>query len=138
MILRQMDEFERLGGSFAVETTLASRSLATRAESLQRQGYAFYLIYLWTPNPEFSISRVAARVRAGGHDIPEETIRRRHRASLRNFFELYQPIADAWQVFDNTELDLLIRPIAQGRRNQSLQIHDLTFWTFLKQSYANA
>jgi predicted ABC-type ATPase len=42
-------------------------------------------------------------VRQGGHAVPEETIRRRYRSGLRNFFELYQPLATTWRVYDNRE-----------------------------------
>jgi predicted ABC-type ATPase len=38
----------------------------------------------------------------GGHDIPEETIRRRYVAGLRNFFCLYQPLATTWRFYDNS------------------------------------
>lgn len=48
-----------------------------------------------------SIQRVAERVRRGGHDIPEETIRRRYRSGLHNFFALYLPLADEWGLYHN-------------------------------------
>lgn len=53
----------------AVETTLASRSLAPRIKTLQSTGYQFHLVFLWLPSDELAIERVAERVRGGGHDI---------------------------------------------------------------------
>ncbi len=50
---------------------------------------------------EVSIERVRERVILGGHGIPEDTIRRRYQRGLENFFRLYQPIADSWQVYEN-------------------------------------
>jgi predicted ABC-type ATPase len=47
------------------------------------------------------LSRVAARVWQGGHDIPSETITRRFAAGLRNFHEVYKPLVDMWLHFDN-------------------------------------
>jgi predicted ABC-type ATPase len=38
----------------------------------------------------------------GGHDVPEETIRRRYNRGLRNFFSLYRPLATSWQMLDNS------------------------------------
>lgn len=35
--------------------------------------------------------------------MPEETIRQRYARSLRNFFNLYLPLARTWQVYDNTQ-----------------------------------
>lgn len=46
---------------------------------------------------------MAERVRAGGHDIPEETIRRRYDRGIENFFALYRPLVDSWQVYDVSE-----------------------------------
>ncbi len=110
-----MDELERAAESFAVETTLASRTLAPRVERLQSLGYPFRLHFIRSPGVEFSQARVAARVRSGGHAIPDETVRRRFYAGLRNFFELYRPLADLWDVHDNLDLDGF-RLIAAGGR----------------------
>jgi predicted ABC-type ATPase len=49
---------------------------------------------------ELAISRVAARVKLGGHSIPEETIRRRFERGRKNLVELYLPLADAWQIYN--------------------------------------
>jgi predicted ABC-type ATPase len=94
IILEQMDEHEQRGESFAVETTLATRSLATRIVRLRQSGYRFHLIYMSSPSADFSVRRVASRVRSGGHHIPEQTIRRRYVAAIKNFVQLYRPIAD--------------------------------------------
>ena len=48
------------------------------------------------------MSRVAERVRLGGHDVPEVTVRRRYERGLRNFFAIYRSQADVWQMFDNS------------------------------------
>jgi predicted ABC-type ATPase len=89
IILEEMDEHERRSESFAVETTLATRSLASRIVRLRRSGYRFHLVFVWSPSADFSVQRVASRVRSGGHHIPEETIRRRYIAGIKNFVHLY-------------------------------------------------
>ena len=55
---------------------------------LKNSGYAFHLFFLWLPAPEFAVARVAERVKMGGHNVPEEIIRRRYQAGLKNFFNL--------------------------------------------------
>jgi len=127
IMLRRMDALADSYADFGVETTLASRSLATRAASLKERGYFFRLLFLWTPNPEFSVARVGLRVRAGGHHVPEETVRRRYTAGLANFRSLYRPLADAWIVYDNTSQDGP-RPIASGRQAEVLTIGDPELW----------
>ena len=61
------------------------------------------LIYLWVPSPDFSVARVAQRVRSGGHDVPEETIRRRYFLGLKRFFGTYQALVDDWQLYDSSQ-----------------------------------
>lgn len=126
IVLEQLDELERRRSDYAVETTLAGRSLAARVVRLRRAGYRFRLVFLWTLSAEFSRQRVAARVRAGGHDIPEETIRRRYGAGLRNFFALYQPIADKWEVYSS--LQATAQLIAEGIMGGEARISDPDLW----------
>jgi predicted ABC-type ATPase len=102
-LLTEWSRLESEQADFAIETTLASISLAPRIGRLKEKGYQFHLIYFWLPNPEFAIERVAERVRLGGHNIPVETIRRRYNRGLSNFFNLYRPISETWAVYLNVE-----------------------------------
>src|SRR4030067_3877602 len=86
---------------FAFESTLASKTFAFWIAGLRNKGYDFRLVFLWLPGEDFAVSRVVERVHMGGHNVPEETIRRRYAAGLYNFFALYRPLADAWGFFDN-------------------------------------
>ena len=118
--------------SFAFESTLASRSFAPWLKRLQQaQGYEFRLVYVWLPNVELNIERVAVRFALGGHTVPEETIRRRYRRSIQNLFDLYLPLANRWDVFDNTEQS---EPqlIASGNLGSEPQIVESTLWTLLR------
>lgn len=85
---------------FALETTLAARSYSSWLSELRSSGYRLSLYYFWLDSPD----RVVERVRAGGHSIPEATIRSRYRLSLANLFELYLPLADTWAVYNNSQL----------------------------------
>ena len=103
VMLERMQQLAREHENFAFETTLASRTFAHWIVSLKQTGYAFHLLFLWLPSPEFAIARVAERVRMGGHNVPEETIERRYHAGLKNFFNLYRPLADSWYFYDNSQ-----------------------------------
>lgn len=122
-----MDELAERRDDFATETTLASRSLAARAERLKREGYHFRLLFLWSPSPDLSVARVASRVAAGGHHVPEEVIRRRYRAGLLNFQTLYRPLADSWVVYDNTRISGL-RRIAEGHGLEVTNVANAGLW----------
>jgi predicted ABC-type ATPase len=90
--------------SFAFETTLAARTYADWLAELRQTGYSIHLLYYWLKSPDLAIERVADRVRSGGHYIPEDTIRRRYSRSVRNFLELYRPVVNTWQVYDNSDV----------------------------------
>jgi len=101
LLLQRLDELERTEQSFAVETTLATRSFAPRIERMQSRGYRFHLIFLYLSDAETTIQRVQERGRHGGHVIPETVIRRRYAAGLSNFINLYRLIASTWRIFEN-------------------------------------
>ena len=64
-------------------------------------GYRTTLFFLALPDADAAIARVAERVRQGGHDIPEVTIRRRFKAGWRNFQAVYRDAVDDWVLYDN-------------------------------------
>ena len=101
LMLEEIAECVRRGESFALETTLAGRSYLSQLKQWRTQGYHVSLFFLALSNPETAIARVAERVRQGGHHIPEETIRRRFAAGLRNFENAYKTEVDSWAKFDN-------------------------------------
>lgn len=119
--------------SFAFETTLASRSFAPWLRGLITEGYHFHLVFLWLPSADVAVARVAERVRLGGHHVDEEIIRRRYTAGLRNFFELYQPLAASWQMRDNSGL-AGPRLVAEGKGNKVEQVKDSRTWEIIKRS----
>ena len=88
--------------SFAFETTLSGRMYAKHIKLWQKQGYTIKLFFLRLNSPELAIARVHQRVREGGHNVPEQTIRRRFTAGMRNFEEIYKPIVDEWALYDNS------------------------------------
>jgi predicted ABC-type ATPase len=90
--------------NFAFETTLASRSFAPWIQKLKEKGYLFHLTFLFLNDANLAISRVDERVRLGGHFVPKETITRRFIAGIKNFFKLYEPLADSWQMYDNSNI----------------------------------
>jgi predicted ABC-type ATPase len=38
----------------------------------------------------------------GGHNIPEDVIRRRYENGLKNFFTIFEPLDDEWMFIDNS------------------------------------
>lgn len=74
-----------------------------------------------------AVFRVKERVKTGGHSVPEVTIRRRYAAGLKNFFNLYSPLADSWQFYDNSNTKHLSL-IASEAKHHSLIVKDEEVW----------
>jgi len=111
---------------FAFETTLAARSFANFLRQCQVEGYQVNLIYVWLNSVELAISRVALRVASGGHNIPEDVIRRRYNRGRKNFLELYINLADRWQVYNNSSNNCLIA--FSNNHNLTVNIIETDIW----------
>ena len=94
-MLTRIDDCVDARTNLLFETTLATLSFVKKIQSWQEAGYAVGLVYLRLPSVEMSIERVRRRVAAGGHGLPEETIRRRFPKSLDYFDRLYKPLVDS-------------------------------------------
>ena len=112
---------------FAFETTLATRSYAKWLKALIEQGYDVHLIYLWLGSPEIAIARVQERVRAGGHYVPEATIRRRYKRGVENFFERYQKLVATWAVYDHSVTNNSVL-MAGGEKGKEPKIVEENLW----------
>ncbi|MBO4756368.1 MAG: zeta toxin family protein [Bacteroidales bacterium] len=111
---------------FCIETTLATRALTKMAKNAQQKGYYVTILYFWLNDPEIAVERVAKRVKAGGHDIPAEVIRRRYQMGLNYLFHQYMPICDKWILADNSNPPFEI--IAEGSK-KGLVIRNMEKYT---------
>lgn len=64
-------------------------------------GYRTQLLFVALANADLHVQRVRDRVMKGGHDIPENTIRRRYDVSFENLAKAI-PLCDEVAVFDNS------------------------------------
>jgi predicted ABC-type ATPase len=111
LMLNELDEYTKAGESFAFETTLSGAHYLQRIQEWKNLGYIIKLWFIALSSPELAISRVAERVVQGGHNIPEEVIRRRYKAGLENLPK-YQKVVDSWVLLDGDSTEL--EKIAQG------------------------
>jgi hypothetical protein len=56
-----------------------------------------------TPPAALPIYSIAARDKQGGHNVAKVDVLRRYSRSWRNFLEVYRPLADYWEFYDNAE-----------------------------------
>jgi predicted ABC-type ATPase len=128
ILLDRLAEKIELRQDFAFETTLATRGLAANVRDWQEAGYRVHLFFLWLPSDDLAVQRVQARVRDGGHNVPESTIRRRFRSGQRNLFELYLPLVDVWRIYDNSRVEEP-RLIARGSKGVNEKVSVPQIWS---------
>ena len=117
------------GEDFAVETTLATKSLAGTITKAQHKGYMVGIFYFWLKSPELAVKRVAIRVRSGGHDVPEATIIRRYWHGMQNLRNLYLPICNYWVLVDNSTREG--KWIAEGGMSYPTKIYNKKIYNLL-------
>ena len=98
---------------------------------LRGAGYAVHVVFLWLSSADLAVQRVAARVAAGGHGVPEETVRRRYRTGMRNFFGLYQPTVTSWTLYNASGPQPTL--VAETLERQALRVYDPDVWTIAQQ-----
>jgi predicted ABC-type ATPase len=97
----QLDRAIREGRDHFFETTLGGETIADRLEQAMEAGHDVHIWYAGLSSPEAHLARVAARVHAGGHDIPEADVRRRFDRSRLNLIALLPQLTEL-KVYDNS------------------------------------
>jgi len=127
LMLRRIRALATARADFAFETTLATRSYAPWLREQRQAGYLVHIAFLALHAPELAVARVAERVASGGHDVPEDVVRRRFVRGLRNLLTIYDGAVDTWEVLDNSEV-AAPRLIARHAGAQEIEVLDSAAW----------
>ena len=132
IMLERIEELLAQKVDFAIETTLATRSYVQLIRRAQAVGYKVHLLFFCLETPEQAILRVAQRVAEGGHNIPEDVIRRRFARGIENLIHLYLPICNSVTIWNNMqgEAQLIAKQTAE---TGGLEISDHNMWNKLLQ-----
>ena len=98
--MRRLEDAIARGSNHAFETTLGGTSVTAKILQATKT-HAVLIWFCGLSSPELHIARVAARVTAGGHPIPEEKIRERYPLAQMNLIKL-MPHAAYIKVYDNS------------------------------------
>jgi predicted ABC-type ATPase len=128
IMLERINELIDRGVDFAFETTLTTLYYKKMIALAKEKGYAITLLFFWLKNVHLAIERVKTRVSEGGHDIPEEVIRRRFSRGLDNLRD-FIPLCNRWGIINNSESPYSV--IAQGDE-EGISIIDKEIWDDLK------
>jgi len=129
IMLKRIKELLQGDESFSIETTLSTRSYAKTIEEAHQNGFSVQLLFFWLPTPETAIERVKQRVVEGGHNIPNDVIRRRYAAGIKNLFEIYMDIVDSWMLVENQSNP---RVIIAEHTAENIEIHNIELFNKAK------
>jgi predicted ABC-type ATPase len=129
IMLERIQQTLSAGKTFAIETTLATRSYLNLVKKAQFLGYEVVLYFFYLPSAEMAKERVKLRVSEGGHNIPADTIERRYTSGLVIFFE-YSLLVNRWYMYENTQP--VPQPIARGEMPDTVIIYNFELWERLK------
>ncbi|MBO4480742.1 MAG: zeta toxin family protein [Alphaproteobacteria bacterium] len=100
VMLKELEQIFSTHDSFVYETTLSDKFHSKLIKRAKNMGYSIEFFYVILSSVEQNLARVQERFANGGHNVPESTVRRRHKKSLFNFDSVYK-LSDHWQVYDN-------------------------------------
>jgi predicted ABC-type ATPase len=87
--------------TYAMETTLGGNTITRLLIGGAKAGLKVKIWYVGLDSVELNLARVKAHVEQGGHDIPENEIRRRWDSSRRNLLKIL-PHLDSLRLYDNS------------------------------------
>ena len=116
LMFEMIEELTEKRESFAIETTMSGRLYRRWISFWQTSGYRVEIHFLSLISSSLAIRRVAGRVRAGGHDVPDNVIRRRYERGWREFNDSLRDLVNEWSIYDISGVD----PIALAFKERGL------------------
>ncbi len=113
LLLKELDRLAQARVNFAFESTLSGLTYLTRLKRWKAAGYRIEIIFLKLHSPQLALRRVASRVKQGGHYVPREDVLRRFSRGWKNFEIFYKPLADSWELYDNSSTTLQLLEIKE-------------------------
>lgn len=99
--LRILKDKVEKGNSFCLEATMSGKWLLSFLEKARENNYERGCFYIFVHPVEILRYRIEERVKKGGHFVDFETVKRRYKKSLRNFWFIYRDLFDWWEIKSN-------------------------------------
>ncbi len=103
-LIKKIDESLKQEKSFVIESTLSGSFLEKYIRQLKANNYEMSLIFIYLGSEDLCIERIKSRVLQGGHNIPDEDVRRRFNRGLSKFENRYKSMVDYYSVCFNDAL----------------------------------
>lgn len=122
------------GDSVVIESTLAGASLSRSLARARSAGYELTIVLVFLDSPELCLRRIAGRVAQGGHDVPEQDVRRRSLRVFPVFWRQYRQQAERCLIVFNGGASFAV--VAEAEQDNWVIYDDqlwATFQSFLLQ-----
>lgn len=104
LFLEELDRLAKAHQDFAFESTLSGLSYLGHIKRWKSAGYRIEIVFLRLVSVQLALQRISVRVKQGGHNVPRADVLRRYNRGWKNFENAYKPLADSWQIYDNSGL----------------------------------
>lgn len=122
---KRLTESLENGESLIIESTLAGLSLKKHMQKAKENGYSISIFFVFLDSVELCLKRIKSRVENGGHNVPENDVRRRFTRANENFWNVYKDLADKWTLVFNSNNDF--QHIAFNSKNGLLILDEVRF-----------
>jgi len=136
VFLAELGRLAKLRVDFAFETTMSGLVHLRRLKRWKSVGYRIEIVFLSLSSPQLALSRIAGRVKQGGHNVPRADVLRRFVRGWRNFEIVYRPLADSWTMYDSC--DLLPRFLESGPEAKKRDAFSASVGRALRRAARNA
>jgi predicted ABC-type ATPase len=102
LFLGELDRLAKSRQDFAFESTLSGLTYISRLKRWKTAGYRIEIVFLRLASVQLALRRITARVKQGGHHVSRADVLRRYDRGWKNFQAAYKPLADSWEVYDNS------------------------------------
>ncbi len=117
--------------NFVIESTLSGNFLKKYITLLKEKSFEVNLTFIYLGAPHLCIERIKSRVILGGHNVPDEDVKRRYLKGLYKFWTIYKDLADYYSIVVNNEY-FDFKRIAQGSK-EKIEILDTKLYKSFKQ-----
>ncbi|MDR1684781.1 MAG: zeta toxin family protein [Elusimicrobiota bacterium] len=129
-VFEKLEQLFKKKHSFAMESTLSGVSHLKIIQKAKALHYKIVIIYSFVDNPQICINRIKIRVLGGGHNVPEQDVKRRFYRSKNNFWHKYKSLADEWMLFYNG--GEIYAPVAKAQDATAVILNEALYKEFLK------
>jgi predicted ABC-type ATPase len=102
IFFQKFNQYIEENKSFIIETTLSGNYLLKFITQLKKKRYKITLIFVFLESPLVCIDRIKIRVKKGGHNVPDDDVKRRYYRGKENFWNEYKSKVNDWYLFYNS------------------------------------